>query len=74
MLGHHNGYGKWARHISTYGEEFDENYYYLSPTALNEANVIAEVEGTKALELLKSYKKDFKIGLTNEELINIIEL
>ena len=74
VLGHHNGYGKWARHISTYGEEFDENYYYLSPTALNEANIIAEIEGTKALELLKSYKKDSKIGLTNEELMNIIEL
>ena len=34
VLGHHNGYGKWARHISTYGEEFDENYYYLSPSVL----------------------------------------
>ena len=74
VLGHHKGYGKWARYISTYGKEFDESYYYLSPTALNKANVIAEVEGSKALELLKSYKKDSKIGLTNEELANIIEL
>ena len=74
VLGHHNGYGKWARHISTYGKEFDESYYYLSPSVLNEANVIAEVEGSKALELLKGYKKDLKIGLTNEELMNIIEL
>ena len=74
VLGHHNGYGKWARHISTYGEEFDESYYYLSPSVLEEANIVAEVEGSKALELIKSYKKDLKIGLTNEELKNIIEL
>ena len=74
VLGHHKGYGKWARHISTYGKEFDESYYYLSPSVLNEANVVAEIEGSKALELLKSYKKDFKISLTNEELMSIIEL
>ena len=74
VLGHHNGYGKWARHISTYGEEFDESYYYLSPSALEEADIVAEVEGSKALELIKSYKKDFKIGLTNEELMNIMEI
>lgn len=58
--GDSKSWGKWTRVISNYGEEYDRNYYYISPNYLQEhSTVLAEYVGEESyIKLCELIKKE----------------
>ena len=62
LFGNTKTWGMWTRVISSFGIEYDQNYYYISPDYLkNHSRILEEYEGETSYKFLQEQKRIEKL-------------